>query len=95
MGFECTFNVFGGQRSCGTFQGHDYDKIKFAALVDGDNCFGNGKPVILSFPTDKALTALGLSGFSELCVLKYPFKIRVSYELGGDGSPFPRSFNKI
>lgn len=93
--FKVSYNVYGGQRSRGSYKGHDYDKIKFTALVDGDSCFGNGKPVILSFSTDKALPALGLTSFSELCVLKFPFKISVGYEFGSDGIPFPCELNKM
>lgn len=94
---ENVFTVYGGSRSFGVYEGHDYDKIKFTALVNSNDglTFGAGKPVILSFNTSNALKALGLTSYSDLCLLKFPFKIKVSYAFNNSGSPYADGIIKI
>lgn len=94
---ENVFTVFGGFRSCGVYEGHDYDKIKFTALVNPNDglTFGSGKPVVLSFNTANVLKALALTSFSELCLLKFPFKVKVSYAFNTSGSPYADGIVKI
>lgn len=94
---ENVFTIYGGIRSFGTFEGHDYDKIKLTALVNTNDglTFGSGKPVILSFNTPNVLKALGLTSFADLCILKFPFKVKVSYAFNASGSPYADGIVKI
>lgn len=94
---ENVFTVYGGIRSFGVYEGHEYDKIKLTALVNSadDLTFGAGKPVVLSFNTSAVLKALALTSFSELCLLKFPFKVKVSYAFNSSGSPYADGIVKI
>lgn len=94
---ENVFTVFGGCRSFGIYENHEYDKIKLTALVNSNDglTFGNGKPVILSFNTPNVLKALGLSSFADLCLLKFPFRVKVSYAFNNSGSPYADGIVKI
>ena len=94
---ENVFTVFGGVRSYGVFEGREYDKIKFTALVNSNDglTFGSGKPVVLSFNTANVLDVLALSSFSELCLLKFPLKIKVFYDFNSSGLLYASGFVKI
>lgn len=94
---ENVFTVYGGMRSFGVYENHEYDKIKLTALVNSTDgsTFGAGKPVILSFNTSNVLKALGLTSYSDLTLLKFPFKVKVSYAFNNVGSPYADGIVKI
>lgn len=94
---ENVFTIYGGTRSFGVYEGHNYDKIKLTALVNASDgsTFGAGKPVILSFNTPSVLKALGLTSYSDLTLLKFPFKVKVTYAFNSSGSPYADGVVKI